>query len=280
MDKVRFFLPSFTKNLEINIAFINFLRENPECYHDGIEISSLFGSFPNAIWNGGRCELGNVDIPKFQDIVEILNSMGISIRYTFTNCLLQEEHLYDEYCNQLMQIANNGMNEVLVNSSLLEKYLRNNYPNFKYILSTTTMIRGVQTINNACEKYDLVVADYRDVRDTNFLDSLTMRDKVEILLNETCAYDCLFRGQHYKEISKAQLRLQETNESLECLYRDSSRFNEAVISPATVWSYLVPKGFSNFKLRGRIEIKDRLMDNYISYMVKSGYQDIVRKQLM
>ena len=60
-----------------------------------------------------------------------------------------------------MQAADNGMNEVLVVSSILESYIREKYPNFKINSSTCKEIRDIDNLNAELEKdYALVVLDY------------------------------------------------------------------------------------------------------------------------
>lgn len=272
MQKIQFYLPGFTKNLSINLAVAESKKRHGELYNENIEISALYGSFPNAIWNGGRCEFGKIDISKFQDIVERVNSYGIAIRYTFTNCLIKEEHLSDEYCNKLMEICNNGKNELLVNSHILEDYLRSNYPKFKYILSTTTLTRGAKSINEACKNYDLVVADYRDAQNEEFLNEIVIRNKVEILLNESCVLNCMYRRKHYEEISMAQMTLKDSGVENRCRYHDITKFREAYISKDTMYNKLVPLGFINYKIRGRELNSDKLLREYFTYLVKPQYE--------
>lgn len=275
MQKIKFYLPSFTKNLSLNLALAESKRIHSECFDENIEFTSLYGSFPNAIWNGGRCEFGKIDISKFKDIVECVNSLGIAIRYTFTNSLLKEEHLTDEYCNKLMEICNNGKNEVIINSRLLENYLRLHYPHFKYILSTTTQTRGAELINEACKYYDMVVADYRDVRNKVFLHDIVERGKVEILLNESCLLDCIYRKEHYEEISQAQLNFKDVEAEKKCRYRGSTKFREAYISKDTIYNTLIPLGYVNYKIRGREMDFNKLLLEYFTYFVKPQYKKVV-----
>ena len=279
MSTINFYIPGFTKHLGLNLSLARYLEQHRECFYDNIKIASLYGSFPNAIWNGGRCEFGDVDIPKFKDIVSEVNALGIAIRYTFTNCLIKEEHLSDEYCNRLMCLCDNGMNEVLVNSPLLEKYLRSIYPGFKYILSTTALIRGAKSIDEACNNYDLVVADYRDVKNKTFLQEISRRDKVEILLNEACVLDCQYRSNHYERISQSQLSSKDTHEEKKCMYHDTTKFREAYISKETLYEILIPMGYKHFKLRGRESGSEKLIDEYLTYLVRPEYKEAVRHDL-
>lgn len=280
MRYIKFYLPDFTRKLNINLAFVHFKNNHRDLFYDDTKIASLYGSFPNALWNGGRCEFGDMEFSKCQDIVEHVNSLGIAIRYTFTNNLIKKEHLSDEYCNRLMSICDNGMNEVLVNSPILEQYLRLNYPRFKYILSTTSLTRGSNSINDACLRYDLVVADYRDVQDRQFLQDIIMRNKVEILLNESCLYECKYRKDHYTEISRAQLLSSiGTEPEKNCRYHDSSKFREAYISTDKLYNELVPLGFKNFKIRGRESDPKKLLNDYITYLIKPEYREIARDEV-
>ena len=279
MQSIFFHLPGFSNNLNINLALVGILNKFSECFHDGIRIASFFGSFPNAIWNGGRCEFGQIDIPKFQDTIERINSLGIAIRYTFTNCLIKEEHLSDEYCNRLMDLCDNGKNEVLVNSPCLERYLRSNYPGYKYVLSSTALTRGFEAVNTACKYYDLVVADYRDVKEMAFLQEISSRNKVEIMVNESCVMGCKYRREHYELISRSQLTRTEMQAEKMCRYHDISLFKEAYIPIETLYNVLVPMGFINFKIRGREFSTEKLINEYMSFLVKPQFREKIRKEV-
>ena len=89
-------------------------------------------------------------------------------------------NLNNKYCNLILECSNNGMNEILINSLELEQFLRKKYPNFKYILSTTRCERDIFKINEATKNYDLVVIDYRDNRNLNFLNAIEDKSKIEI----------------------------------------------------------------------------------------------------
>ena len=137
----------------LNWKIINLLKNNPEYFYDDVKISAIYGTFPGAIWNGGRIINGGASIQEIEEVTKSFNETGIPIRFTFTNCLIEKEHLNDRQCNLIMDIANNGLNEVLVTSPLLEDYLRNKYPNFKYLSSTTKCIVNENEIKEESNKY-------------------------------------------------------------------------------------------------------------------------------
>ena len=70
----------------------------------------------------------------------LLREYGISARLTFSNSLLREEHLSDRKCNALCVLFEEGGdqgNGVIVHSDLLLAYLKQQYPGFYFVSSTT-----------------------------------------------------------------------------------------------------------------------------------------------
>ena len=96
-----------------------------------------------------------------QIILNEFNKRGIPCRYTFSNPMIKEEHLKDEFCNWCLKVADNGLNEVIVMSPILEDYIRKNYPKYKIVSSTCKQIEDLTGLNSELEKdYSLVVSKY------------------------------------------------------------------------------------------------------------------------
>ena len=105
------------------MLLVDLMEKSPEMFREGIKIASMFGEFPTSRWNGGRFNQGDQCNAKYiRGVIAAINGKGIPIRYTYTNPLLTEADLSDEYCNFCMQAADNGMNEVIVVSDILEEY--------------------------------------------------------------------------------------------------------------------------------------------------------------
>ena len=51
---IKFHLPDFWSHGPLNLALIDMIKEHPEYFRDGVEIASVYGCFPPAVWNGGR----------------------------------------------------------------------------------------------------------------------------------------------------------------------------------------------------------------------------------
>ena len=72
-----------------------------------------------------------------------MNEYNISPRLTFSNSLLREEHLSDKRCNDLCEMfykESKAQSGIIVHSDLLLNYLKNKYPNFYFVSSTTKVI--------------------------------------------------------------------------------------------------------------------------------------------
>ena len=138
--KVRFHLPDFADKFRFNLMFLTMLENSPELFREGVEIASVYGIFPPSLWNGGRVQYGMTDKNYVKGVIKAYNSRGIPLRFTFTNPMLEKKHLSDEFCNMVMHLADNGMNECIVMSPILEDYIRKNYPNYKLTSSTCKRI--------------------------------------------------------------------------------------------------------------------------------------------
>ena len=102
------------------------LKKNyPYVFDPNIEISSIFGCFPNCIWMGGGHFHSNVFYlsDSIERCVEFYNKNNMPIRFTFTNPVLTKEMYHDQYGHRILEIANTGMNEIITSIPDFEKFL-------------------------------------------------------------------------------------------------------------------------------------------------------------
>lgn len=288
--KVKFHLPGLRYNFPLNMALVNMLKNEPDFFRPGVEIASFFGEFPTSLWNGGRISVWDqCDAGFIQNVVKTINAAGIPIRYTYTNPLLTHDDLQDEYCNFCMKAADNGMNEVLVVSPVLEEYIRAKYPGFKINSSTCKEIRDVDAVNAELEKdYQLVVLDYNFNNQFDLLEKIEKKEKCEVLVNAICMPNCPRRGEHYRHMAEME-RIALENRKLppdkqvpiepwqcECLFKNTfydARKYPTYVSPDDIWEKYVPMGFVNFKLEGRNTNLFGLIDQYVHYLMKPERRD-------
>lgn len=295
--EVNFFLPGLRRNYPINVTFIRMLQDYPEYFREGVKIGAVFGEFPPSLWNGGRNSRPDMCDEKFINMcIKNMNDMGVAVRYTYTNVVLEEEDLSDPFCNYCLQAAHNGMNGVILVSPLLEEYVRKNYPKMHIISSTCKCIKGVDGVNAELEKdYAMVVLDYNMNNKFDELEKITDKSRCEILVNALCAPNCPARAAHYKLISENQKIIAKSMRDPNgqgaqlkpwdfkgCkggrnMYAITNSCN--YVSPEDIWEKYVPMGFKHFKLEGRTDSISNVIEVYCHYLIKPEYQGKVRFML-
>ncbi|MBQ6040334.1 MAG: hypothetical protein K5705_03650 [Oscillospiraceae bacterium] len=300
--KVRFHLPDFARLARFNLLFISMLESSPELFRDGVEIASVYGAFPPSIWNGGRLQYGTYDKNFIRGVIRAYQDKGIPLRFTFTNPMLEEKHLSDPFCNMIMRAADNGLNECIVFSPLLEDYIRKNYPNYKLTSSTCKRITDAEQLYSEFEKdYHIIVLDYDLNHETDILEKIPHKEKCEILVNPCCNPNCPNRSMHYQEIGLEQIavanhykRFPNTAYHSRDFMRKHPEFAPVFscncetrtlfditklknhITPDEIWNKYVPMGFTQFKIEGRTFDLFNLLEHYLYYMAKPERKDEAR----
>lgn len=269
----------------MNHALFNLMQQYPDKFREGYRIGSVYGTIPGAIWNGGRSVFGISPRSDVEKIVKSYNDRGIPARFTWTNSLLEEKHVHDTYCNMIMQVADNGMNQVLVNRDCLEEYLRKEYPGYKVISSTTKRMTDLTGLTEELQKdYHLVVLDYDLNHDEKVLSQLQpYADKIEILVNEICYPNCPKRAEHYRDEARAQLEY-DILSKFQCPNKATPRvFEECMKRPAFISNEqigeYIEKGYVNFKIVGRGLPLDFVKDSYLYFLVKDEEREFIREKM-
>ncbi|MDR0919915.1 MAG: hypothetical protein LBM93_11855 [Oscillospiraceae bacterium] len=290
---VNFHLPSFARNYKLNMLILHMIKYEPERFRENIRVASVYGDFPLSLWNGGRIEEVAIDPKIYPKIIEDFNSWGVPIRYTFTNPLITEEHLDDKYCNYLLKIAHNGLNEVIVVSPILEEYIRKNYPKYPVVSSTCKHIEDKDELLAELKKdYKMVVLDYNLNNQFDFLETIEEKDKCEFLCYEVCIPNCPRRHEHQNNIGQNSinyinhLKTGEKFTPIPFHCDNGEKYSlydvldyPTVITPEGIFDKYVPMGFSNFKLESRATEIIALADFYAYYLAKPEYRDRVRIEL-
>ncbi len=294
---VNFHLPGLRQNYPLNMLILNLLKTKPDWFREGVRIASFFGEFPTSLWNGGRpSNYDQCDASFIQNVIKNINAQGVSVRYTYTNMLLSEQDLQDPYCNFCMKAADNGMNEVMIFSPILEKYIRENYPGYKLNSSTCKEIRDIDKVNEELKKdYYLVVLDYNFNNKFDELQKIEDKARCEILVNTLCRPECPRRGDHYKNIAKNQRIMLKNRKHpkdkqipLEPWYCEYGEYNcihtireySTYISPEAIWEKYVPMGFNQFKIEGRTANLFSLVETYCHYLIRPENQGQARILLL
>lgn len=282
-------LPGLFEFYELYRVFLPLYRRHREYFYEWCKIGSVYGAPADCIWGGGRVGFGDYEP---QEVLELMQEYGISARLTFSNSLLKEEHLTDKKCNEICKLFEKSekvKNGVIVHSDLLLKYLKENYPGFYFVSSTTKVLTEfadlVKEVNR--EDFRYVVPDFRlnkSFEKLNFL-SQEQKDKIEFLCNECCYFGCKDRKQCYETVSRKNLG-ERCPEHI-CAAPDAKtgyRFSKAMENPGfisikDIQNTYLPMGFSNFKIEGRSLGSALILEFLLYYMTKPEYQIHVREEI-
>ncbi|MCM1569748.1 MAG: hypothetical protein NC081_09930 [Roseburia sp.] len=295
--EVKFHLPGLRQNYPLNMLVLSLLEQHPEYFREGVQIASLFGEFPTSLWNGGRpSNYDQCDATYIRNVIKNVNDQGVPIRYTYTNMLLNAEDVKDPYCNFCMKAADNGMNEVMIYSPILEQYIREHYPSYKLNSSTCKELRDIHQVNEELKKdYYLVVLDYNFNNKYEELEKIEDKGRCELLVNCLCTPECPRRGKHYRNIAKNQSIILKNRSlpkdkqiPLEHWWCEYGEYNcihtiqgyTTYISPEDIWEKYVPMGFCNFKIEGRTANLFSLVETYCHYLIRPEYQGQTRILLL
>lgn len=300
-EKIKFHLPDIAVHAKFNLIFLEMFQHQPEFFYKDIEIGSFYGAFPPSMWNGGRTIGGaTCDAAFIRDVLYAFNSRGIPLRFTFTNPVLEERHLDDEFCNLVMRLGDNGMNEVIVFSPLLEEYIRTKYPRYKITSSTCKRILEPDAIEQELHKdYHVVVLDYDLNNQLDVLRALPHKEKCELLVNSACIPHCPYRSREYELVGQQQIaycehlkqhpntpfRMSDYAEetvktAFQCPSKGNSIFDSKKcahhISPQAIFETYHPMGYNQFKIEGRTASRLFLIECYMYYMIPPECRDEAR----
>jgi len=234
-----------------------------------------YGCPNNCIWNGGRLIMGQqYDIETLEMIISFYKSFLSDIQFTFTNFLLEENDVYDRYGNALLDLANRYDIEILICSDILEKYIRDKYPNIRIARS---IINDATITTEDLDKYStIVVSKYKnkDIPYLKALSSFTTHNLFELLVDEQCGIDCPRRARdHYEAYNKSQLYIKNDLCKM-CTAKDKSSYKQIEILPEEINDYL-DINYNRFKLSGR-EKAPLFIESAIRYMIQEEHQQNVR----
>lgn len=280
---INFIVPEFYQLRNIWTFILNAYNQNNKFFKHDRKIYSIYGCFPNMIWNGGRVCVSDhyCTENEVKEIFDHYNKLGVKLALTMTNLVVNETHLNDEYCNMILRIANNPKynTEIIIANDILEDYIRKIYRNFKY----TKSIQNAN-FNNPIfkdEKYNLTVMCIDKNKDFGFLKNVKQPEKVEILLTQDCIPNCPLRLEHLKQTSICQLN-HNKNEKPMCKYEQDELFWSTKINNNDLYMY-IDLGYKYFKLTDRdvqnSEILLQTFNNICDYLIEDKYKQYILEQL-
>lgn len=289
MDRIaQYHLPGLFEFYELYRVFLPLYCTHRDWFYPWCDIASLYGAPADCLWGGGRVGGGDV---RPRDALALAQEYGISARLTFSNSLLQPEHLSDPTCNKLCRLfaaCDTPQSGVIVHSELLLDHLKRTYPSFYFVSSTTKVLTEFSQLaqETAREDFRYVVPDFRLNKAFDRLATLPQdqRDKLEFLCNECCWFGCTERRRCYEAVSRKNLGEVCEHRCTAPGAQEGYRFSKAMENPgfigtADIRERYLPLGFSNFKLEGRGLGSALVLEFLLYYLTRPEYQIHVREAI-
>lgn len=288
MKDAYFHLPGLFEFIEFYELFLPLFFNKRHYFYDNRRIASIYGCPKDVIWSAGRVSDAGYNCKRVLDLV---NKYDISPRLTFSNSLINTNHLLDERCNMICRdFSNSKVNTgIIIYSDLLLSYLKDKYPSFYYISSTTKVLTDFNDllIELDNKEYDYVVPDFRLNKNLNLLSKLDIKKKakIELLCNECCPVSCLDRKKCYETVSK--INMGHLVDDFKCKNSDGihgycfseSMKNPSFISNNDIDEIYLNNDICNFKIEGRSLGSAILLEILLYYLVKPEYQLNVREEI-
>ena len=265
----------------LTLQVFSLLHERFGCH---LKFDSIHGA-PNVPWNCGRFSATPVPTSKaLEAMVSTFNDVGIGVFFTFTNHLLDKNDLDDRTCNRLLESIDNGLglNGVILASDLLYDHIRQRHPELKLTASIikVTEERGrgnVAYYQSVLPRFDSVMVHPDDGFNCDLLDHLD-RDKIEIMVNENCAFQCPNRVKDY-EVMAQVLKAGEPpgpDNAYMAMERRHCRMplkklTSAIQScnfPAAHLLRVYEMGFRRFKLQGRQDMPATFLFSLLRFAIE------------
>lgn len=281
-EKINFILPGMYEHFQLNMNLLILLSENPEFFYPNVQVGAVYGNFQYCIFDGGRIfdAYRHTTKEEMEFIVSQYNSQNIPVRLIFTNPIIPETSFKNRFGQATLEICHNSINEIVVNNEKLENYIRENYPKFSFISSTTKCLNTPQLFKEELKnpKYKMICLDYNLNHNQKLLDSISKEDRsrCEFLINAVCPPGCPNRKRHYKLNGLFTLSYGKPYTISDCPIKYSTLHPEMFnhtnnLSPEEVFQY-AEKGFVNFKIEGRTLGVVENACNYAKYLMKPEYQ--------
>ena len=282
-------LPGLFEFHELYRVFLPLYRSHRDWFYDWCTIGSVYGAPAGCRWDGGRAGFGEATPEAAQ---KLMREYGISSRLTFSNSLLREEDLSDPECNRLCALFEKSGQVpagVVLTSDLLLDYLREKYPGFYFVSSTTKVLTGFRQLEEELERpeFRFVVPDFRlnKALDRLMLLPEELKKKVEFLCNEACWFECPDRKSCYENVSRKNLGVDCEDHICVSPYAERGyRFSDAMDNPGFIGireirDTYMPDGFSHFKIEGRSLGSAVILEFLLYYMTRPEYQLRVREEI-
>lgn len=291
---INYYCPDFYTNQAYYAILFQLREKGGQCFYPNVRIDTIYGCFPNCIWNGGGYSFTrSIPLNVIYDYLDWYSDKEVTLQLTLTNPTLEPTDVYDCYGNAILKAASEyNFVDVLVCSPYLEEHIRKNYPTLKVDRSiiSTTKIRDTadDTVDyylNCLNEYNMCVLPRKYSKKPEFLSQIPeeKRNRFEILVNDPCPISCPHLSSHYEELGYVQSYQKGNEGQCDCTMIPPSNpyrqwmYRKDQLTYDEICKTLEPLGFTNIKLSGRNSYVFAVLQT-VPYLIKPEYRvDVYRE---
>jgi len=262
-------LVTFSVGTPINNDLLTYCAKlNKEILNN--KVTEFYGSIPLLNLSVREtARLNNINISDFKEHVKKCHDNNIMFAYTINSPITT--NTFSNFKTTIDNVYSAEVDSIFLASPYLIEYTRHTYPSLKIKASTVLHIDSIRKIKFYLQMgTDIISLSLMKNRDFQFLKNISkegLTNKIELLVNEACNFECPWRDEHY--ISEAK--------NLDCQYYlkkcfdlNNKDYTEFIKAPwIAPWDILHYKrlGFNNFKITGRTFPVDKIKVFVKAYML-------------
>lgn len=257
-------------------------------------VHMVFGGITSP-WSGGRIpQIDTITEKELTELVEEYNKRNISCHFTFSNYRIEKEHLDDHIGNLVCKVLSkiNYDNNIIISSDILSNYIHDKYPSIKQTASVLkpayekpNFDETAEYYNELCKKFDFVCIRPEHNTDRKFLQKLTYKEKIELMVNQICFRECPLAQMHYDKALKYSTEDTSAKKRMHFCHkkvRDINTIYEHLNNSSEQIDKMIKLGFLNLKLQGRGASVNALLNKIIGRYIfdPTGYFPLLEEHIL
>ena len=283
---IKWVIPDCDKLRQLNFWALRYFADHKDECTPNSKVFAAYGVLHDTILSGGRVTIKESRLGtenQIRTVLSLYQEYGVEYRLVFSNSLIKEEHLTDYWANLQLRLVEEYGGGVIIASDILKNYIKEKYPKLK-LISSTTKLNTEENFLKECAsgEYATVVLNTKHNYNYDFIPK-EYRHLVEILVDDCCPPDCMYRKTCYIRCSMRNMGMYAPggcrNKAKHAISNISShKYNYIVNTKKFLRHYTVEDinkahedGFELFKFTGREQTVIENLIHMSDYMIKPEY---------
>lgn len=277
---IYFVLPDFIEKNRVNNFLIDLSRNNLNYFKGPIYFTQISGCFPYSIWNGSL----NSNYSKGFGYLDLYNFQSkYPIRLDCSNLLIEDNDFFNVFQNLILKRFENSSFQIEISNLKLLNYIKEKYPNYRYIFSEKADLLNrfdINLINSFLDfqEFDFIKLPIRFNKDQELLKNIKNPSKIEIIINPLCYDSCIKKDACVIAENNAQINYSELScYKYCCNIIPKPELLKNILHFEDLMNLEKEYKINHFSFQNMPQFKNDidLLNFYIKYFIKEEYQMLV-----